>query len=148
MGQAVPPHQVDITELVEPEAVLGSGDSWEVVGLETLVAEPHSFSQPAADPAVHQALVASGLAGGRSLSARGHHVPRRRGHNPMGTGTMGSLHSRRRWVQSNCHVARVVAQARKGWTRHCAGGLQCLRLPLCLSVPPATHRLLRGRGQA
>lgn len=65
----------------------------------------------------------------------------------MGTGTTGSLHSKR-WVQSNCHVARVVAQARKGWPCHCAGGLQCLRLPLCLYVPPATHRLLRGRGQA
>lgn len=64
-------HQVDITELVEPEAVLCGGDSWEVIGLETLVAEPHGLSQPAADPAVHQALVASRL-GGRGTSARGH----------------------------------------------------------------------------
>lgn len=54
-------HQVDITELIEPEAVLGSGDSWEIVGLEALVAKPHRLSQPAADPAVHQALVASRL---------------------------------------------------------------------------------------
>ena len=48
MGQAAPPYQVDIAELIEPEAVLGGGDSREVVGLETLVAEPHSFGHPAA----------------------------------------------------------------------------------------------------
>lgn len=85
------------------------------------------------DPAVHQALVASRLWGRGSLSARGHHVPRRRGHNPMGMGTMGNLHSRRRWVQSNHHVPRVVAQAREGRAA-----------PLCgrTAVPEASPVLL------
>lgn len=60
-AHSVSPHQVDVTELIEPEAVLGSGHSWEIIGLETLVAKPHGLSQPAADPAVHQALVVSRL---------------------------------------------------------------------------------------
>jgi hypothetical protein len=57
-------YQVNITELIEPEAVLGSGDSWEIIGLETFIAEPNSLGQPAADPAVHQTLMASRLGEG------------------------------------------------------------------------------------
>lgn len=93
--RSAPPHQIDITELVEPEAVLGSSDSWEVVGLETLVAEPHSLSQPTADPAVHQALMAYRL-GERGPSAKAHHmqgaqVPRGGSQNPTEAGTMGKF---------------------------------------------------------
>lgn len=63
-------HQVDITELIEPKAVLGGGDGWKIVSLEAFVAEPHSLSQPTADPAVHQALMPCRL-GGREMAGSG-----------------------------------------------------------------------------
>lgn len=78
-SHSAPPHQVDITELIQPEAVLGGGDSWEVVDLETLVAEPHGLSQPTADPAVYQALMASRLGGrGQISQGEGARTPQRK----------------------------------------------------------------------
>lgn len=45
-------YQVYITELIEPEVVDGSGDGWEVVGLEASVTESNSSTQPGQDPPV------------------------------------------------------------------------------------------------
>jgi len=55
------PHQVDVTELVQPEGVDGRGDAGEVVGLEARAADPHRRRQPGQDPPVHRALLAAQL---------------------------------------------------------------------------------------
>lgn len=61
----------------------------------------------------------------------------------MGMGTMGNLHSRRMGPKQPPRAQRV-AQAREGRLRHCAGGLQCLRLPVSRS-PSHTQALAGAR---
>lgn len=49
------PHQVDVTQAVEPEGVDAGGDHVQLVGLEGLFTLQHGAVQPGADPLVHPA---------------------------------------------------------------------------------------------
>ena len=60
----VPAHQVDVTELVEPEVVDGCGDKGEVVLLEALVGIVHSNCEATQDPPVHGGFLSCELWGG------------------------------------------------------------------------------------
>ena len=55
------PHQVDVTELIQPEGVDGRCDAGEVVGLEACGAASHRRRQPGQDPAVHRTLLPAQL---------------------------------------------------------------------------------------
>lgn len=46
------PHQVDVTQLVQPEVVDCGGDTWEVIGLEASITETNSGTQSGKNPPV------------------------------------------------------------------------------------------------
>lgn len=46
------PHQVDITQLIQPEVVDCGGDSWEVVGFEASITETNSSTKSRKNPPV------------------------------------------------------------------------------------------------
>ena len=49
------PHQVDITQAVDPEGVLGRWDSVQLVGVKGLLTKCHCAVESGADPLVHAA---------------------------------------------------------------------------------------------
>lgn len=144
MGQAAPPYQVDIAELIEPEAVLGGGDSREVVGLETLVAEPHSFGHPAADPAVHQALAASRLTGGKEPVSQGAPCAQEEGPQPHGNGNHGESAFQEEMGPKQPPCAQGSGQGQKGPAPPPCGRTAVPEAPRVLS--PQLHAGSLGAG--
>ena len=59
--------EVDVTQLVQPEAVERRRDEGEVVVTETLVAVRYGNGEPAQDPAVHHSEGVARLEGGGEL---------------------------------------------------------------------------------